>query len=172
MRTRIKNRQIHPKTKLMKSTHTLRRLLLAAIAGIAVVFAISEAQAGSPINKTTFGGLALKGYDPVSYFEGGKPVEGSKEFTHSWGGATWRFTSAAHRDAFVKSPEKYAPQYGGYCAWAASDGKKADINPSNWRIVDGKLYLNYNDSIQKKWEADIPGFITKADAQWPSLKNK
>ena len=155
----------------MKSTST-RRLLLVAVAGLVAFSILSSVQAGSPINKTKLGGNALKGYDAVSYFEGGKPVVGTKDFNHSWGGATWLFASAAHRDAFARNPAKYAPQYGGYCAWAASDGKKADIDPSNWKIVDGKIYLNFKSSIQKKWEADIPGFITKADSQWPSLKDK
>ena len=96
-------------------------------------------------------------------------VEGSDAVETSWHGATWRFASAAHRDLFVAAPERYAPQYGGYCAWAVSQGYTADGDPESWKIVDGKLYLNYNREIQQRWEADIPGLVTKADANWPKL---
>jgi len=123
----------------------------------------------SPINKTIFGGVAIDGWDPVAYFTDGKPVEGSKAFVHEWGGATWRFASAAHRDLFAQAPEKYAPQYGGYCAWAVSQGYTADIDPAAWRIEDGRLFLNYSFDVQKKWATDIPGNIAKGDANWPKL---
>ena len=122
------------------------------------------------INKTTFGGLALKGYDPVAYFTEGKPVEGRKEFTHEYAEANWRFESAANRDAFARDPEKYAPQYGGYCAWGISQAKFFDGDPQVWKIVDGKLYVNYNTDIEKTWAQDIPGFIAKADTAWPTLE--
>ncbi len=123
----------------------------------------------SPVNRTTFGGVAIDGWDPVAYFTDGKPVEGSRDFVHEWNGATWRFASAAHRDLFAQAPEKYAPQYGGYCAWAVSQGYTADIDPEAWKIQDGRLYLNYSLDIQKKWAGDIPGNVAKADANWPKL---
>src|SRR5512135_2769630 len=108
-----------------------------------VLLAITRpALALDPIDKT--GGVAIRGYDPVAYFTESKPVEGSKQFTFEWQGATWRFASAANRDLFAKTPEKYAPQYGGYCAYAVSQGHTATIDPQRWRIVDGKLYLNYS----------------------------
>ncbi len=121
---------------------------------------------------TNWRGLAIKGYDPVAYFTAGRPVEGDSDFVYEWRDATWRFASAAHRDLFAADPEKYAPQYGGFCAWAVSQGKTAPIDPDAWRIVDGKLYLNYSAKVQKTWEEDIPGFIQKADANWPQLRNK
>jgi len=121
-------------------------------------------------NTTFWGDLALKGYDPVAYFEQGEAVEGRKEFSYEWEGANWRFASQDHLDAFRSDPERYAPQYGGYCAWAVSQGKTADIDPEAWKVVDGKLYLNYNKSIQHRWEKDIPGFIRKADEEWPKLR--
>ncbi len=136
-------------------------LLLLALAAPAVAL--------SPVNRTTFGGVAIDGWDPVAYFTDGKPVEGSKEFVHEWNGATWRFASAAHRDLFAQAPEKYAPQYGGYCAWAVSQGYTADIDPQAWKIEDGRLFLNYSLDVQKKWATDIPGNIAKADANWPKL---
>ena len=144
----------------------------ATIALVTLVALCSPAAAHatvSPVNKTLFGGLALDGYDAVAYFTDGKPVEGSKEFTTDWSGATWRFASAAHRDAFVKEPAKYAPQYGGYCAWAVSQNSTADADPEMWTIVDGKLYVNYDKKVMEKWKLDIPGNIVKADRNWPKL---
>jgi len=124
-----------------------------------------------PVNKTLFGGLAIKGYDPVAYFTDGKPVMGSREFTVEWENATWRFASSRNRDLFNSDPAKYAPQYGGYCAYAVSQGHTADIDPRRWRIVAGKLYLNYNQTAQDRWSKDIPGHIVAADRNWPKLKD-
>lgn len=129
-----------------------------------------DARAGQ-INATSFGGVAIDGYDPVAYFENDEAVEGDGRFTLDWNGATWRFASSANRDAFASNPEKYAPQYGGYCAWAVSQGYTAPVNPEAWRIVEGKLYLNYSKGVQKRWAADIPGNISKADSNWPGLRS-
>lgn len=114
-------------------------------------------------------GLAVKGYDVVAYFTDGKAVEGSSSFTVEHGGVTYRFASAAHRDAFVKEPARYAPQFGGFCAWAVSRNYTADVDPQAWKIVEGKLYLNYSPSVQAKWSEDIPGNISKGQANWPAL---
>lgn len=117
--------------------------------------------------------VAIGGADPVAYFNGGLEkgefVEGSAEFTHEWRGATWQFASAENRDAFAADPEKYEPQYGGYCAWAAAQNQLAGISPDAWAVVDGKLYLNANKKIQTRWEKDIPGFISSANTNWPAL---
>ena len=132
---------------------------------------IETALAGSPRirffvdNK----GLAIRGTDPVAYFTQGSPVAGKAEFTHTWSGATWRFASAENRDRFAANPEQYAPQYGGFCSWAVSQGYTAPIDPQAWKIVDGKLYLNYSKGVQRRWERDIPGNIKKADANWPEV---
>jgi YHS domain-containing protein len=137
-----------------------------------LVFVVVLPQAVSakdPINKTFLGKKAIKGYDPVAYFTDGKPVEGKKEFAHEWMGAKWYFATAANRDLFKTDPEKYAPRYGGYCAYAVAMGKTADIDPNAWKIVDGKLYLNYNQEIQAKWLEDVPGYIQKADMNWPGV---
>lgn len=127
------------------------------------------ALAKGPLNTTLFGGKAVKGYDVVSYFTEGKAVPGSGDFEYEWMGAKWRFTTAEHRDLFKAHPEKYAPQYGGYCAYAVAKGDLVDIDPEAFTVVDGKLYLNYSADVQKKWSQDIPGYIKKADAQWPGL---
>ena len=114
-------------------------------------------------------GLAIRGTDPVAYFTEGGPVAGSSEFTYTWGNATWQFASAENRDLFAANPEQYAPQYGGFCAWAVSQGYTASIDPDAWRIVDGKLYLNFSRGVQRRWERDIPGNINQADANWPGV---
>lgn len=146
---------------------TLRKLFPAF--AFAVIAATSLA--ASPVN-TNWRGLAIKGYDPVAYFTDSKPVEGKSDFTFEWQDAKWRFASAEHRDMFQKDPEKYAPQFGGYCAWAVSQDYTAGIDPDAWKIVDGKLYLNYSKDIQEKWLKDIPGNIKKAEENWPKLKDK
>ena len=123
-------------------------------------------------NNVDSSGLALQGYDPVAYFTDKQPVRGRAEFTAQHEGATYRFASAANRDAFTAAPAKYAPQYGGYCAFGLASGYKAPIEPDAWTVVDGKLYLNYNRSVRSRWSTDIPGFIRKADANWPTVRSK
>jgi len=147
---------------------SLHRLFPAIILSL-VAFAGPAHAAKDPIYTPRFSNLALDGYDPVAYFQQGMPVKGSREWTTDYKGATWRFSSAANRDAFVADPEAFAPQYGGYCAWAAAEGYTARGNPAVWRIVDGKLYLQFNERIQRRWEKDIPGFIARADDNWPGI---
>ncbi|PSN17443.1 YHS domain-containing protein [filamentous cyanobacterium CCP5] len=117
-------------------------------------------------------GLAIAGADPVAYFTQGAYVPGEASYTYEWGGATWQFASAEHRDLFAANPAQYAPQYGGFCAWAVSQGYTAKIDPTAWKIVDGKLYLNYDQKIQQRWSQDIPGNIVKADQNWPAVLNQ
>lgn len=141
-----------------------RRFLLAAIV-LAPLAAAAE-----PV--FTDGGFAIRGYDPVAYFTDGRPVRGDRRFRHDWQGATWLFASAEHRDAFAGDPARYAPAYGGFCAFAVSEGKTAPIDPTAWRIVEGKLYLNYSTGIHAEWSKDIPGRITRADRNWPGLAGR
>jgi len=149
----------------------LRSALFAACLALApAVLAAPAANAEPPIYTGSFSDTALQGYDPVAYFEQGEAVKGSDDFTTEYIGATFKFASAADRDAFIADPAAYAPQYGGYCAWAMADGRYAKGDARYWRIVDGKLYLNYNAGIQKKWEKDVPGFISKADTHWTELR--
>ena len=122
----------------------------------------------APVYSSFLGG-AIQGYDPVAYFTEGKPVKGKPEFSHQWKGAAWRFASAANRDRFAAAPEKYAPQYGGYCAYGVASGYAVKTEPDAWSVVDGKLYLNYDRSVQASWVKDIPGYIRKADANWPAV---
>lgn len=129
-----------------------------------------SSRAVSPYNTT--GGVALDGYDVVAYFAGGAPAKGSSRFAHRWQGATWHFASEARRDAFAQSPERYAPQFGGFCAYGVSRGYAVDIDPEAWAIVDGRLYLNYSKRVQRAWNEDRPGYIAKADANWPSVSAK
>jgi YHS domain-containing protein len=143
-----------------------------AVAGFLAQATVTPALADDPVYTGTFSSLAVSGYDPVAYFADGKPVEGSGDYEYEWKGATWRFASAENLATFKADPEKYAPQYGGYCAWAVSQGYTASADPDVWRIVDGKLYLNYSKAIQQKWEQDIPGNISKADANWPKVLDK
>ncbi len=127
-----------------------------------------EAMAASTINQSLFSGVAIDGTDPVAYFLEGRAVAGSSLFSHDWDGAEWHFTTAANRDAFAAAPEDFAPRFGGYCAWAVSQGYTADVDPEAWTIVDGALYLNYSKSVQATWSKDIPGNIAKAEANWPA----
>lgn len=150
----------------------IRRTFLAAALALAAGYAAvsSHPASAEEINSSTFGGVAIEGTDPVAYFEAGKPVEGSSEFEAEWNGATWRFANADNRDAFVANPEKYAPQYGGYCAYAVSQGYTASIDPAAWSIVDGKLYLNYSKGVQQRWDQDRANYIAAADKNWPEIK--
>jgi len=109
---------------------------------------------------------AIKGYDTVAYFRAGKAVKGSESFTFPWHNMTWFFSSKENRDLFAAGPEKYAPQYDGYCAWAMTESRLAVTDPEVWKIVDGKLYLNCSQAAYEKWSRDIPGHIKKADAIW------
>lgn len=116
--------------------------------------------------------IALSGYDPVAYFTEKKPVKGNPQFTAEWKGAVWHFASAANRDLFKADPAKYAPQYGGYCAFGASEGYAVKTEPDAWSIVDGKLYLNYNTTVRTKWSENIPERIKAADKNWPEILKK
>ena len=128
--------------------------------------------ADKPVYTGVFNSLAVSGYDPVAYFTEQKPVKGDSRFSTQYAGAEWQFTSAENRDKFVAAPERYAPQYGGYCAWAVSQGSTASADPQRWKIVDGKLYLNYDADVQKKWELDIASNIRKANQSWPAVLGK
>jgi YHS domain-containing protein len=157
----------------MMSARILRRnekntVTAILIMAVFYLLTLSPAFAIEPVNKTS-DGVAIKGYDPVSYFTDRKPVIGSRDFEYVWMGVKWRFSTPEHRDLFIKNPEKYAPKYGGYCAYAVSQGTTADIDPDAWNIVDGRLYLNLSKRIKDKWSQDIPGYIKKADEKWPKI---
>ncbi len=153
-------------------TNLMRHQFAAIIILVFGAVSVMPAWAGSKINSSFIGNVAIDGYDPVAYFTDAKPVEGSKKFEHEWMNSVWRFASAENRNKFAAMPEKYAPQYGGYCAWAVSQGYTASIDPAAWKIVDQKLYLNYSKGVQNTWSADVPGNIDKANQNWPGIRAK
>lgn len=127
--------------------------------------------AEDPVYTGLFSNLAVQGYDPVAYFTVGEPVQGRREFTTEYMGANFRFASQENLDLFLADPEAYAPQYGGYCAWAVSQGYTAKGDANHWAIVDDRLYLNYNADVQSDWNEDREAFISTADENWPNVLN-
>ena len=117
-------------------------------------------------------GVAIRGTDPVAYFTENRPVEGSKKYTTYYDGAEFRFASAENLVLFKENPEKYAPQYGGYCAWAVSHGYTASTVPEAFTIHDGKLYLNYSLTVRFQWEADKETRIKLGDQNWPAVLDR
>ena len=117
-------------------------------------------------------GKAIRGYDPVAYFTEGKPVKGDTKLIYNWNNADWYFSSQKNLDLFKASPEKYAPQYGGYCAFGLSNGYKAPTDAGAWTIQDDKLYLNYNLQVRQEWNKDRQQRIKQADQNWPSVRDK
>lgn len=131
--------------------------------------ALAVKQTGGEYN-TMHAGLGANGYDVVSYFTDGKPAQGSDRYTAEYGGVKWQFASKEHRDLFATNPQKYAPQYGGFCSWGVSQGKLFAIDPVNgWKMVDGKLYLNFNADLNATFAKDAEGYIVKANRHWPEL---
>jgi YHS domain-containing protein len=153
-----------------------RRVVL--MLGTAALLASTAATAAPAINTLKaglFGGrsdTAILGYDTVAYFADGKPVKGQDVFTYEWMGAKWKFASQAHLDLFKANPEKYAPQYGGYCAYGVSQDNLVSIEPDKFKVEGGKLYLNYDADVQAKWLKDPAGYIKQADAKFPALLKK
>ncbi|MEM9682103.1 MAG: YHS domain-containing (seleno)protein [Pseudomonadota bacterium] len=114
-------------------------------------------------------GQAIRGVDTVAYFAGNGPVNGKSDFSHSWQGAQWLFASAENRDKFAADPERYAPKYGGYCAYAVAKGALKSIEPEAWTLIDDKLYLNFSLGVRERWLKDTAGYIAEANANWPGI---
>lgn len=148
-----------------------RKLTALAVVVMGLAAAVTPA-AQSPARFLNRQGVALGGYDAVAYFTESRPVKGDPAFEYSWDGAKWRFVSAEHRDRFAREPQRYAPQFGGYCAYAVSRGYTASADPEAWSVVNGKLYVNYSMSVKKTWEKDPAGYIAKAEANWPAVVRK
>jgi YHS domain-containing protein len=150
-----------------------RTFLITGFIAIAAVNALAATETkprGKPAIYTgEVAGVAVGGYDPVAYFSGGEPVKGREDITLEHDGVIWRFASENNREAFKAEPARYAPKYGGYCAYAVSGGGSSPGDPRHWKIVDGKLYLNASRRVHERWEKDIPGHIRKADANWPGV---
>ena len=115
-------------------------------------------------------GVALHGYDPVAYFVAAEPQKGQAQYSYEYKGSTFYFASAANRRSFMEAPEKYAPQFGGYCAYGTSQGYKVSTQPDAFAIVKDKLYLNYNKKVQEIWRQDVPGNIERAEKNWPEVQ--
>jgi len=152
-----------------KRTFNKRTITLFLVGFIALFSATSQAK--SPIYTSFFSNVAVSGYDSVAYFTQGKAVKGNSKFSTDYQGATWHFSSEQNLALFTQAPAQYAPQYGGYCAWAVAKNDVASSDPLAWRIIDNKLYLNYNLSIQAKWLKDPKNLIIKANKHWPNVLN-
>ena len=140
-----------------------------ATLAIALALGCARAVAEQPVNTGYFGGVAIMGYDPVAYFTDRRAVKGSEEFAYEWLGTPWYFASREHRELFMRDPVRYAPQYGGFCVGEiAFQGATMNIDPEAWRIVDGKLYLSYDQTTA----AHTAAFLRKAEANWPAVKEK
>ena len=156
---------------IFKTAVKVLAFIAVSAGSVAPLTSYAVKQTGGEYN-TMYAGLGAKGYDVVAYFSKGKPVLGSDKHEFVYGGVTWRFANAEHRQMFEANPEKYAPQYGGFCSWGAANGKLFDVDPANgWTIVDGKLYLNFNADLNKTFTKEAAKFIPKADKNWKSLNN-
>lgn len=144
----------------------------ASTAFVFILFATMSmhSSAADAIYTGLFGDTAVGGYDTVSYFEKGEPEKGRKKYKHSFANVIWLFNSEQHLNLFKATPEKYMPQYGGFCAWAVAVKKvRASGDPLFWTIVDNKLYLNYDKNVQQDWLKDASGHIQKGDVNWPLM---
>ncbi|MDE2924644.1 MAG: YHS domain protein [Acidobacteriota bacterium] len=157
-----------PQHRIRRARFARETALATLVAGAALAAIPAAAAEKDPVF-TSRGNLAIRGYDPVAYFTEGKAVKGEKDFTLGWQGADWRFANADNRDLFSEDPEKYAPQYGGYCAWAVSRNYTAPTDPDAFTLVDGKLYLNYNKRVMRQWLEDRDRNIEQADENWPAV---
>ena len=147
------------------------RIAMFALATLLVAIIVSTGSALAIDPVFSDGGTAIRGYDPVAYFTEGKPVEGSAKHAVDYRGAKWHFASTEHRALFAADPEKYAPQFGGYCAWAVANNYTASIDPHAWTIKDGKLYLNFSKFVRARWAIDKSGNIAKGNVNWPGLRD-
>ncbi|WP_298916139.1 YHS domain-containing (seleno)protein [uncultured Algimonas sp.] len=149
--------------------HPMKTFLVAVLAIAGAWLIPAQALAQKPEIYTSWrNNLALDGYDVVS-FHAGKPLKGRTEFSTEYRDAVWRFDTQANLDLFEMNPQAFAPQYGGYCAWAAAMGKLAPGKARHWHVVDGRLYLNYSTRVKKRWDALREEFIVRADENWPDL---
>jgi hypothetical protein len=148
--------------------HTRRQFLKVAAAFPAVLLVVRPVAAATP---PVFAddGIAINGYDPVAYFTDGKPVRGDKAITSDWNGAILRFASMENKARFDADPEVHAPKYGGYCAYAVSQGYTASTDPDAWTIHNGRLYLNYSKRVRRTWLENVDGYIARADENWPGV---
>ena len=161
--------------RLACSSYTARMMVLCAVLAAALgllTMPSTDAAAKPRINTIGLRGVAIKGYDPVAYFTRRAPTRGSKKFSLRHAGAEWRFANAENKAAFATNPRKYIPAYGGYCAYGVAQGYLVKIEPTAWSVRGGKLYLNYNRSIQRTWNKKPARYIATANKKWPRLLAK
>lgn len=150
----------------MKLKKAIDRIVISFLFVLLLLTGFGERAMGNLLDSDT----AIKGYDTVAYFTTGKALQGNESFTFKWHDMTWYFLTEENRNLFATSPEKYAPQYDGYCAWAMTEARKAQVDPEVWEIVNGKLYLQCSKAAYEKWSKDIPGNIKKADMNWVKIR--
>lgn len=151
----------------MKSSHSTNTFLMVYFIALLLLPGLG----GIAATKQPDADAAIQGYDTVAYFQAGEAKQGDEAFTFRWHNLTWYFLNGENRDLFQANPEKFAPQYDGYCAWSMTEGQKAETDPEVWKIVNGKLYLNCSRAAHEEWIKDIPGNIEKADAHWSKLNS-
>lgn len=150
-------------------TSSRRARCTSLLSAVAMTLGVVSSAFATEVNTGYFGNVAIKGYDPVAYFTESQAMKGSSEYSHEWLGATWQFTGPEHRDLFAANPISYLPQYGGYCAGGLAYGDRTtNIDPEAWRIIDGKLYLNYDQGTAA--ELEQPGQLEKLEANWPQVR--
>lgn len=150
----------------------MKNIILILVLGIGFIFSACAKTEGVKQVNTTAENVAIKGFDAVAYFADNGAVKGDPKFEFVWSGAKWYFSSAENMEKFKAAPENYAPQFGGYCSFAVSKGYTADGDPNAWKVVDGKLYLNYNQEVKKMWEAEQAERIKNAEKNWQDFKKK
>ena len=149
----------------------IRVLAFAALTGMALAADVMPAFANASVNTGYFGGVAIKGYDPVAYFTENRAMKGSEKYSYDWLGTPWYFVSSKNRELFQSDPVRYAPQYGGYCAGEVVGGSvTVDIDPEAFKIIDGKLYLVYDKTNADNFAVHAADYIPQADANWPEVK--
>ena len=148
-----------------------RRIFLTSFAMMPLLISARTALAMKP-EIFASRGIAIRGYDPVAYFKQGRPVRGSSDFETEYKGATFRFANAENMTDFIANPDAFAPQYGGYCAWAVSHGYTASIDPDAWTIDNGKHYLNYSLRVRAQWDADRQTRIKLGYQNWPAVLSR
>jgi len=145
----------------------MKRILISVVLSVIIVVTYGQrSEVFAPDGK------AIKGYDPVAFFKASKAVPGADSLAYEYKGAKWLFSSRENLNLFKASPDQYAPQFGGYCAYGTAEGHKAPTQTDTWTIVDGKLYFNYNQKVKSLWVKDQPALIQKANVNWPQIKDK
>lgn len=155
-------------SKLFRNSVSAAAFAVTAVAGVGSAFA------GAAVNTGYFGGVAIMGYDTVAYFTEGKAVKGSEEFSYEWLGTPWYFANKKHQEMFMSEPTKYAPQYGGYCAGEVANNESVTVNvdPEAFKIIDGKLYLIYDEGNAATFADNADDLVPKGDANWPVVEAK